>query len=89
MKSIYEEALEKIKVSLDAWDYAENLELLELVEHALEQAQKQEKLLRLYKDLSIAERKRATFIKTKNVDIYNELNKIIEWLEKQIKELEK
>ena len=43
-KSIYEEALEKINVEFDAWDRAEHLELFELVEQALKQAQKQEKL---------------------------------------------
>ena len=48
-KSIYEEVLEKIDVEFDAWDQAEHLELLQLVEHALEKAQKQEKLLELYK----------------------------------------
>ena len=50
-KSIYEEALEKIDVEFDSWDRAEHLELLQLVEHALEKAQKQEKLLELYKNL--------------------------------------
>ena len=51
-KSIYDEALEKINVEFDAWDRAEHLELFELVEQALKQAEKQEKLLELYKDLS-------------------------------------
>lgn len=51
MRSIYDEALEKIDIELDAWDRAEHLELVELVEEALEQAQKQEKLLGLYKKL--------------------------------------
>ena len=50
-KSIYDEALEKIDVEFDAWDRAEHLELFEIVEQALEQAQKQEKLLELYKQL--------------------------------------
>jgi len=49
-KSIYEEVLEKIDVEFDAWDRAEHLELLQLVEHALEKAQKQEKLLELYRE---------------------------------------
>ncbi len=49
-KSIYEEALEKIDAEFDSWDRAEYLELLQLVEQALEQAQKQEKLLKLYRE---------------------------------------
>ena len=51
-KSIYDEALEKINVEFDAWDRAEHLELFELVEQALKQAEKQEKLLELYKKLN-------------------------------------
>lgn len=51
-KSIYEEALEKIDVEFDAWDRAEHLELLQLVEHVLEKAQQQEKLLELYKEIN-------------------------------------
>ena len=51
--------------------------------------EKKDKLLNLYKELSIKERKRATSLKTKNVDKYNQLNKEIEVLEKRIKELEK
>lgn len=52
IRSIYEEVLEKIDVEFDAWDRAEHLELFELVEQALEQAQKQEKLIELYKEIN-------------------------------------
>lgn len=51
-KSIYKEALEKIDVEFDAWDIAEHFELLELVEQALQQAEKQGKLLKLYEKLA-------------------------------------
>lgn len=50
-KSIYEETLEKIDVEFDAWDKSEHLELFELVEYALRQAEKQERLLGLYREL--------------------------------------
>lgn len=50
-KSIYEKALEKIDVEFDSWERAEYFELLELVEQALEQAQKQEKVLNKIKEI--------------------------------------
>lgn len=49
-KSIYDEALKRMSVEFDAWDRAERFELFGLLEQALEQAQKQEKLLDLYKE---------------------------------------
>ena len=75
IKSIYEEVLENIDVEFDAWDRAEHLELVELVEHALEHAQKQEKLLELYKKL---------YNGCTDYHDYDELKEI----QKQIKELE-
>lgn len=54
----------------------------------INQQENQEKLLELYKELSLLERKRATTLKTKNVDKYNQLNKEIEIINEQIKELE-
>ena len=50
-ENIFERALEIIDVEFDAWERVEYLELFELVEHALKQAQRQEKLLELYKRL--------------------------------------
>jgi len=91
-KSIYEVALEDlyyvIPVGYSKDMIGKTIQTKRLLDF-IKQAQKQEKLLRLYKELSIAERKRATFLKTKTVDIYNQLTKVIEWLEKQIKEIEK
>ena len=49
-KSIYEEVLERMSVEFDAWDRAERFELFELIEQALEQAQKQDKVLYQIKD---------------------------------------
>ena len=48
MKSIYEEALEKIAVGFDTWDRAERIEF---IKYALEQAQKQKELLEYYSEL--------------------------------------
>ena len=58
------------------------------ITNALKQAQKQEELLKLYKELSIKERKRAISEKTRNVDEYNQSSKEIETLEKIIGEFE-
>lgn len=49
-KSIYEEVLEKINIEFDAWERSEKIEVIEMIEKALLQAQKQEKLLELYKE---------------------------------------
>ena len=46
-KSIYEEAFEKIDVGFGGWDRAYRLEF---VKSALKQAQKQERLLKLYRE---------------------------------------
>lgn len=91
MKSIYDEALKEISEQKEAWGvYIRSIvpTQLDMITKALKQAQKQEKLLNLYKELSIKERKRATSLKTRNVDKYNQLNKEIEIINEQIKELE-
>lgn len=94
-KSIYEEALEDLSILVKqanerklSNDIVVNRWSLERIEKVINQAQKQEKLLELYKELSVKERKRATSLKTKNVDKYNQLNKEIEIINDQIKELE-
>ena len=53
-KSIYEKALEIIDVEFDAWERLEYLELFELVEHALQQAIKYEKLLKQHQKIASA-----------------------------------
>lgn len=86
-KSIYEEALEKIDVEFDAWDRAEHLELLELVEHALEKAQKQEKSLMIYKELANVRDEMLDACEIVDDDYYDVRKKETN-LEQQIKELE-
>lgn len=81
-KSIYEEALEKIDVEFDAWDRAEHLELFELVEQALDQAQKQEKLLNQIKE--IIDRYEDSYISSMLTESkrYYEIKELIKELEK-------
>ena len=93
-KSIYEEALEKIDVEFDSWDRAEYFELVELVEHALEQAQKQEKLIKELKvifnihSLRLDRMKEWFNLQTLESKVLNDIEKLIKELEndKQIGE---
>lgn len=71
-RSIYEEALEIIDLGFDTWDRAKRLEF---VKHALEQAQKQEQLLELYKKIY------------NGITDYHDYDELSE-LQKQIKEIE-
>ena len=93
-KSIYDEALEILLNSLqdpqDEGNVCYSLSLLQMnkITKTILQAQKQEELLKLYKELSIKERKRAISEKTRNVDEYNQSSKEIETLEKIIKEVQ-
>ena len=80
-KSIYEEAFEKIDVGFGGWDRAARLDF---VKHALKQAQKQEKLLELYRYLN-----ENTISYDLSYDEEDEITSKIDEIEKQIKELEK
>ena len=51
-KSIYEVAIKTLDNMFDSWDRGVHLQSIEFIEETLEQAQKQEKLLELYKKLS-------------------------------------
>jgi hypothetical protein len=83
MKSIYEEALDNTQILLALVDVKQlnakkKINMLYQIEHALEQAQKQEKLLKLYKELA-----------TVRDDEYYDMRKMKTYLKQQIEELEK
>lgn len=89
-KSIYDEALEIITSNFEPYHGRMFLGIhgVTKITKTILQAQKQEELLKLYKELSIKERKRAISEKTRNVDEYNQSSKEIETLEKIIGEFE-
>ncbi|MEM3713515.1 MAG: hypothetical protein QXM38_04685 [Candidatus Aenigmatarchaeota archaeon] len=85
-KSIYEVASRRIDDMFDSWDKGIHQDSIEIIEEALEQAQKQEKLLELYKQLNIIYEKLYTMDLPEEIDYYYQME-IIKLIE-QIKELE-
>jgi len=88
-KSIYEEAIEIVAAALDLPDRSVTFKhtSLNVIKKALKQAQKQEKLLELYRELRTV--KDAMLACCENVyDEYYDIRKKETDLEKQIRELE-
>ena len=85
-KSIYEVASRKIDDMFDSWDRGVHQDSIEIIEEALEQAQKQEKLLELYRELTTVKDELISIAWFESRRL--ELEEIETDLEKQIKELE-
>jgi len=89
MKSIYDEALDIVTESLEEYDNSVifNHNGLNLLKKALEQAQKQEKLLKLYKELISLKNDMFSYCEVVD-DIYYYMAETETDLEEQIKEIE-
>lgn len=89
MKSIYDEALKEISEQKEAWGVRIRSIVptqLDMISRAIEQAQKQEQLLELYKEL-VKEIKNYILGNINDIDYSNTVLKVNN-LDKQIKELE-